>query len=461
MPPKTLTLPRAQLPLLLQRNPGTKSPELAAMAQVSTPTMVRILKEMESEVVRVGQARSTRYFLRRTLRGQTSAAPVYAVNREGVAHQAGQLALIAPRGTCLDVQSMGWPVEQEFAQGVWPDGLPYPLQDMRPQGFLGRQFAQLESKALAVSPNPKEWGDDDVLHILLSRGVDTSGNLIVGDAALHLWLEAKARPQTVLTDDEAPTCYVAYAEQAAARGIAGSSAAGEFPKFTAMRHVQDAQTPHVIVKFSANDASSTVQRWSDLLVCEHLALQAISTIPGIRSARSRVLQQGGRTFLEVERFDRHGMFGRSPLCSLDTLEASILPTTSTDWGDAGDKLHAQGWLSAADAVQLRTIWAFGKLIANADMHKGNVSFVPSTPMQVAPVYDMLPMAYAPLAGGELPKADYAPGLPAPKDRAAWLAASQAAQVFWNSAVQDARISSGFRAICKANLDELDRLLRLA
>jgi hypothetical protein len=395
------------------------------------------------------------------LRGQISAAPVYAINPAGVPALVGQLALIAPRGTVLDVAGMGWPTEQEFAQGVWPDGLPYPLQDMRPQGYLGRQFARLECKALGVSPNPREWSDDDALVILLARGVDTSGNLILGDAALDTWLESKAKPQAVLSEADTPAGYASYAEQASAGGIAGSSAGGEFPKFTALRDLLGAGTPHVIVKFSANDRSATVQRWSDLLVCEHLALQAIRALPGIQSANSRVLQHGGRTFLEVERFDRHGLFGRSPLCSLDTLEASLLPTTSTDWGDAGDKMRAQGWLAAEAAAQLRIIWAFGKLIGNTDMHKGNVSFVPGTPMQVAPVYDMLPMAYAPLAGGEIAKSRYAPGLPTPRDRDAWLAAGVAACAFWQVAAQDLRISAPFRDVCRENLAELQRLMKLA
>lgn len=461
MAPKPLHIPRSQLPRLLLRNPGAKSTELAALAQVSTPTMVRMLNELGPEVLRLGKARGTRYFLRRSLRGLNGSFAVYAVNQEGLASPVGRLDMIAPRGTVLDVAAMGWPMEPEFAQGVWPDGLPYPLQDMKPQGFLGRQFARMESRALGVSPNPKEWSDDDVLHVLLTLGTDTSGNLILGDAALHLWLESKARAQVVFSEDRLPAAYAACAAQASAGGVAGSSAGGEFPKFTALRELPGAQTQHVIVKFSADDRSATVQRWSDLLVCEHLALQAIRAIAGIRSADSRVLQQGGRTFLEVERFDRHGLFGRSPLCSLDTLEAALLPGSSKDWGDAGEKMQAQGWLGDGSIEQLRTIWAFGKLIANTDMHKGNLSFVPGPTLQVAPVYDMLPMAYAPMAGGEIPNTQYAPGLPAPQDRGAWLVAAQAAQQFWDTAMQDQRISAAFRAVCKTNLQELRRLLPLA
>ena len=135
-----------------------------------------------------------------------------------------------------------------------------------------------------------------------------------------------------------------------------------------------------------------------MLVCEHLALQAIRTIPGVQRASSRVIQSQGRTFLEVERFDRHGLHGRSPLCSLDTIEAAILSKTSTDWGSAGDLLLAHGWIDPQAPELLRAIWAFGMLIGNSDMHKGNLSFVPGPCLQVAPVYDMLPMMYAPWPG---------------------------------------------------------------
>ena len=106
---------------------------------------------------------------------------------------------------------------------------------------------------------------------------------------------------------------------------------------------------------------------------------------------------------------------------------------------------------------------FGELIGNSDMHLGNVSLElrDRRPLPLAPVYDMLPMAYAPMAGGEVPRAEYTPGLPTPKDRAAWLLASQAAQLFWDTARADPRISARFREVCGANLQELNRLITLA
>lgn len=451
---------RDQLPSMLRRHPGAKAAKLAELLKTSPATMNRMLSEAGADVIRIGRAGRTRYYLRRLLRGGPGTLPLYAVDRPGHASQVGNVRLTAPEGSVLDVAAMGWPVEAEFADGVWP-GLPYPLQDMRPQGFLGRNFARQLAPELGVSSNPAEWSDDDVLHILSQRGTDTSGNLILGDVALTRWLQSKAAPLDVLTPPNCEQGYAQCANQASAMGAAGSSAAGEFPKFTALRELPGSQTPHVIVKFSGADNSSTVRRWADLLVCEHLALQALRALPDMESAPSRILQFQGRTFLEVERFDRHGLFGRSPLCSLETIEAAMLPQSSNDWAVLGELLHAQGWITPGTVHQMRLVWIFGKLIGNTDMHKGNLSFIPGLPMRVAPVYDMLPMMYAPLAGGEIPKVQYSPALPTPKDRDVWHQASVAAFEFWKSAAADARISNEFQAICRHNLDVLARLETLA
>lgn len=451
---------RDLLPTLLRRNPGVRALQLAALAQVSPATMVRILGEDKSSVIRIGNTSSTRYFLRRPLRGLRVAIPIYAIDQQAQATQVAELQLTEPCGTLLDVAAMGWLVDKDFAQGVWLDGLPYPLQDMRPQGFLGRQFAATESAVLGVSSNPKNWDDDDVLHVLYQRGFDTSGNLILGDVAVQRWLQIKATPLEVLNDSEIETAYVTLASQASGRGVAGSSAAGEFPKFTAARYLDGANTVHVIVKYTGADQSDTVQRWADLLVCEHLALEVLRSVAKIATASSRILQVQGRTFIEVERFDRHGLFGRSALCSLETIEAYFLASSSRDWCDAALMMYDQGWLTAESLHQIRLIWWFGRLIGNSDMHRGNLSFVPTPLLQIAPVYDMLPMMFAPLPGGEIPSVTLTPELPLPAHHQAWLQASVAAKEFWQMAAQDARISMRFRSVCASNLASLNSLIAL-
>ena len=80
--------------------------------------------------------------------------------------------------------------------------------------------------------------------------------------------------------------------------------------------------------------------------------------------------------------------------------------------------------------QTEKLWWFGKLIANTDMHTGNLSFVAQGTLAVAPAHDMLPMLYAPLPGGEVPTRVFEPPLPLPTQRPSWAVASAAATLFW-------------------------------
>ncbi|MBI4740531.1 MAG: hypothetical protein HY777_03025 [Betaproteobacteria bacterium] len=73
----------------------------------------------------------------------------------------------------------------------WFEGLPYPLLDMRPQGFLGRNFAYLFWQSLEVSGNLNGWTDDDALHMLAIRGHDQSGDLILGERAYQRHLDGR------------------------------------------------------------------------------------------------------------------------------------------------------------------------------------------------------------------------------------------------------------------------------
>jgi hypothetical protein len=62
------------------------------------------------------------------------------------------------------------------------DGLPWFLDDMRPQGFMGRTFASTHPE-LQLGNDPRFWSDDDVLRALALCGDDLPGNLVVGEAA--------------------------------------------------------------------------------------------------------------------------------------------------------------------------------------------------------------------------------------------------------------------------------------
>lgn len=415
---------------------------------INRSTLARLLAQMDDEVIRRGGSKRTRYALRRPLRGRSGAIPLYRIDQNGAGHAVGRLDLTYPEGSALEIAGdFAWPLDDAMRDG-WFDGLPYPLLDMAPAGFLGRNFAHLFWQQLEVSESLNDWSDDDVVHVLAGMGHDQAGDLILGDRAYQRHLEARQDWEArMIPSGEIALRYPEQAQLALARGMAGSSAAGEFPKFTALRELAG-EPVAVIVKFSGADDSPAVRRWSDLLVCEHLALETLAGELRLAAARSEVLRHGGRTFLEVRRFDRCGAHGRRPLCSLASINGALLGQPGEPWPSLAEILQKKRWLGAEAVGRVRKLWWFGRLIANTDMHEGNLSFRPG--LEPAPAYDMLPMLYAPLRGGELPPADFAPQLPLPTEAEAWRQAAAAALTFWRRCASDDRISPAFQAICAAN-----------
>ncbi|WP_338439923.1 type II toxin-antitoxin system HipA family toxin YjjJ [uncultured Aquabacterium sp.] len=432
---------------------------------ISRPTLMRAVQDAGDQVIAMGQTRRRAYAARRPLRGQWAPLPVFQVNAQGEPSQIGRLHLAHGHGCWLEGDA-GWPQSPDdpAAQGGWHEGLPCPLQDMRPEGFLGRAFARAHAALLQVPEDPREWSDDDTLHALSLLGSDTPGNLIVGDAAYQRWAaqrltaESQATPQA-----ERATTWLQRAADTMQTGHAGSSAAGEFPKFTAAVQRAEGGTQHVLVKFSGLDDAPGSRRWAELLVCEHLALEALQQL-GVPAARSRILQTGGRTFLEVDRFDRHGAHGRSPVCSWQAVGNTLLGDTSGPWPEAGRRLRQRGLIAKTDDASLRTLgllWHFGRFIQNSDMHPGNLAFVPAKGrFQVAPAYDMLPMHHAPVRGVELPSRGFDVSLPLPDSFDVARPAAAAAWAFWQRSSQDERIGAGFRDVCARNAEALERLRRV-
>ena len=438
-----------ELNRMLRAYPRAGSAELCARLNgINRATLTRALKTLGDGVIIRGESRRTRYALRRALRGNATPIPLYRIDDHGQGREIAQLSLTYPEGSVLSFQeTFPWPLDRGMSDG-WFDGLPYVLVDMRPQGFLGRNFARARALDLGVSDNPEDWSDDDVAHVLATTGYDQPGDLILGEVAYRRFLDyVQTGEDRFLADSEVEASYLQSAEDAMRHGVASSSAGGEFPKFTASRHV-NGRKADVIIKFSGADDSPAVRRWADLLVCEHLASLTMPRKLQVPSADSAIHRYGGRTFLEVARFDRHGDFGRSPVCTLSSLNVALIGTAGGPWPKTARMLHAAGWLAETDTTKVALIWWFGKLIGNTDMHDGNLAFRPG--LALAPTYDMLPMAYAPMRGGELPNRKFSPDAPLPAEAPIWKQAAEAAVYFWNLCAEDTRISTDFRRICGDN-----------
>jgi hypothetical protein len=406
---------------------------------ISPATLSRLTKLVGSKIVSFGQARASMYARPRDLRGLGSQLPVYRIDEQGNVHVAGKLWSLYG-GYWWGGE--GWP-SQHYSS------VPWFIQDMKPDGFIGRAFAQRFGLELGLSGRLSGWQDDDNLVALARRGEDTVGDSIVGEESLSRYMaSSRLQPATCF-----PADYPRLAEEAIAGAPAGSSAGGEQPKFTVLTE-RNGSPAHVLIKFSPPLTTPLGQRWSDLLVCEHIALAIVRDM-GIAAAASALHQAGNRTFLEVERFDRVGIFGRTPVHSLTAVDAEFIGIGS-NWTAAADQLRVTKLLSTEDAATLATLDLFGSLIANTDRHHGNISLIPlnkeRTRFKRAPVYDMLPMFYRPREGENLPSGQYQ--APSAGDLGI---AYQSAKRFWLEAGKDARISEPFRKLCGENLVLLEKM----
>ncbi len=382
---------------------------------VSQPTLSRLINQLGVSILRFGKARQTQYALRRKL-GSHNTFPLYRVNASGELEQWGLLHPIMPEGYLVET----WATQLHAASSDVHSGLPWFLQDMRPQGFIGRCYARFHGPMLGLPTDPTRWSDDQAILALADVGFNTPGNLLVGEeAASHfqtntLFSKLDGAFQPVLTEQRLQK-YPEFARLALSGEIVGSSAGGEQPKFN-IEIVRDGKPVHVMVKFTAPQDNTTTQRWRSLLICEYLAFEVLSELfPCSESKMLSVDVDGSpQLFLEVPRFDRVGERGRLGVVSLKALDDEFTGL-ATDWPKIMAALVQSGKMSAAVYHQVQKLYVFGVLIGNADMHPGNISFfvddvTKSEPeYTLAPVYDMLPMSLAPRTSGLIPDA-----LPMPK-----------------------------------------------
>ena len=411
---------------LLARRGVMPAGELLRTLDTSRPTLSRLVKGLKGEVVRIGRRRGARYGVYRRIPGIPSQLPVYRVNQAGLVERVASLHLLAGGG-------WHW-LEQAQSTGDVFEGLPPVVADMAPQGYLGRRFADIHAE-LGVPRRLQDWNDDHRLMAVARRGEDCAGDLIIGEESLDRF-SAQARAPVARED------YPRLA-RAAAAGAAGSSAGGEQAKFTAWTGVR-----HVIVKFTLGDDNPTDQRWRDLLACESLALEVLQA-HGIPAVVSRIVDVGTQRFLEVERFDRVEARGRRSVFTAGPLDDSLYGQRD-NWPALAGRLARDGLLTAEDARRILLLEAFGELIGNSDRHFGNLAFFSDglrrePRLELAPAYDMLPMAFAP-QNGIVPDVPTARVRPRAQVLEVWPEAAALAAEFWQRVAGDERISPVFRKL---------------
>jgi hypothetical protein len=424
--------------------------ELAQTLEIHQTNVSRSLKPLErsGQVVRLlGRTRGARYGLARNIGPVGTRWPLYAVDAAGTPKELATFNAIAPEHFAV----CGGPARI----GGLTQGIPYFLQDGRPEGFLGRAIPAAYPE-LKLPARVQDWSDDHALTFLTQRGSDTVGNLILGTESLDRYLSGAHAPRVVPSEDRASQ-YPALATAAMFGALPGSSAHGEHPKFSA-RITRGALTTHVLVKFSPPRGTALGTRWADLLIAESIASQVLAG-NGIPAARSEVFEFGEQVFLESERFDRVGAEGRRGAVSLYSLDA-VRYGKLDRWILSAQRLRAEQLLSAQDLERVTLVDAFGSLIANTDRHFGNITLFDDYegPFELAPIYDMLPMLFAPQAG-QLIERPFEPTKATAATLPVWPRARDLAESYWLRLCEESRLSAEFRRRCENCLDAVKQLSR--
>jgi hypothetical protein len=382
-----------------------------------------------------------------------SSWPLRQIDRTGAVHELGHFHALAANQYFFELSSTGR--ERRFAWEGMTSHLPYFLQDQRPGGFLGRAVP-LRYPELELPQRVVDWNDDHYLRYLTARGADTVGDLILGDTAFDHSIALQARLEPMPAQNRAEK-FPQLANQVMEGGLPGSSAHGEHPKFTVLLQDENGSR-HQLVKFSPPTETSVGQRWSDLLVAEHLAHEAIRSV-GIAAAASRIFRFGNRTYLEMERFDRAGLLGRVGVSSLFAIDTAFYGKLD-NWIAAAVRLQHDRRIGEETLEAIRLVATFGALIANTDRHFGNLALYDDYTgrLELAPIYDMLPMLFAPLHDQIVARVFRAPE-PTSDTLRAWPRARALGETYWRTVSRDSRISDEFRAIAGACLSTLEALPR--
>jgi hypothetical protein len=429
---------KAQVVAVLKKG-MTSSPELEATLDLSQSAVSRLLRALiaEGKVIRLGNTRGARYGLLRPIGNIGSQWQLRQIDPAGNVHDVGQLhALVADQYFFL-------PSNANFvALSAVTDGIPYFLQDQRPGGFLGRAVP-LRFPELGLPQRVIDWSDDHYLRYLTQRGADAVGDLILGDEAFNQYIELQ-KQRTPIEPEARKTVFPRLAQEVLMGGLPGSSAHGEHPKFTTLlRRGNDYQ--HALVKFSPATGTAVGQRWSDLLIAEHLTHELLSR-NGVSTARSEIHQFDGVTFLQMDRFDRRGPEGRIGVTSLQSIDTTRYGALD-NWVASAARMHRDRLIDAPTMELIRLVFTFGGLIANTDRHFGNLGMLDRYGGQfgLAPVYDMLPMLFAP-QNDEIVVRVFVPADPTADTMAVYQWARELAEEYWSLISKDNRVSTEFRQI---------------
>ena len=453
----------ADLLALLASGEAVRASRILVELGISRPVLGRLVREAGDQVMRVGRARATAY----VARASTDAGsdwPLWRMRPNATLEELGTLYLLrggrfqfAPTG---ERPNLVRPVEG--VPGHFP-GLPWFLDDLRPQGFLGRSLAHRAGPGLGVPTDLNRWQLRDTLLAITRTGGTAIGDLLLGGHAVERALAELEAPSDAIEVAGRRTRYSEWADAALAGEEIGSSPGGEQPKFTSTVVTPDGRYA-ALVKFAVHDSGQAAPRWAELLACEQIALGCLREA-GLPAAEAELVDAERHLCLEVRRFDRTpDHIGRRGFVSLLAVDAAFAGTGGHDWPLAAEQLAAEGLADADTAARMAELHWFGRFIGNSDMHAGNLGFhlIDAGPLALAPAYDMLPMYLAPSRTGAVrPAVPLSLGPPERTGQTGQIArAAEIAIRFWDQVRASDRIRSGeLRAVAMQNREVVARFAR--
>ena len=414
--------------------------ELLALLQVSQATFSRTIQEFGGEVIRFREpgVRTPRYALVRTEPVPTP-QPIFRVSEDGRVAEIGAVKFLRG-GTWID---LGGPDSRLH------EGLPPAMAFAAPSGYLGARIAKVVAREIGVPSSLRDWSDEHRVKFLCSVGSDVAGSLMWGASSFAAHMASRQVPPIATAD--IPRAYQDLANATSQTGI-GSSAGGEEPKFTCETEAKG----HLIVKFARAGTRS-----SEMLILEELALRALGE-SGMPAAPACYFEMEAYGFLEVERFDRIGRFGRRGMISAGAIDDELFGMRD-NWPSFAQRCEEAGMIGPGSVRRILVLTAFSELIGNGDRHFENLSLMTDErgrPTEVSPAYDMLPMMYAPVGGGiEPPLRLVTPSFQSLGARPdVWEQAFDAAHRFWTAAAADPRLSSEMREIGARNAQHIGEVV---
>lgn len=412
--------------------------DIQAITKLSQATVSRCLKKLDDSLLVLPFSSPNKYALPAEDKGYS--VQFKEVDEQGNESKLGTVYRLANDQYFVDLAEGASKLYLgEKGNGLF-DGLPFFLDDLRPQGFLGNLFVkQLADMSDRYPKKLSSWQAKHIFQYLEEYGDDLPGNLKFGVGTYHL----PRQPVYPVPYDK----YDFMCEQIKAGVSQESSLGGEQQKFTVFSSELNAD---VLVKYTSNKNDAVTRRWKDILVTEYHALKILAAFK-IPAAEIDLIDRDNRFYLVVKRFDRIGFFGRSSMFSLLSIDMEYVGL-GENWQNIANEMLKLNLLSKSDNNSISILWAFSQLIANTDTHLGNISLgIKGDSFNLLPIYDMCTMAIAPKPNSLDPIDFTLPDLDTlniNQDNKSLVL--EMAFLFWQRIEKDTRISGEFRNYLKTH-----------